>query len=403
MVGQFFLFHLPFEMADFKEQRICIKSCFNLKKTAAETHRMLKEAFGDLAMSKSKTFLWYKRFKEGRTSIYDDERSGRPSTGVTLENIGKVRDIIRVDRRQTIHDVCDIVGMSYGTVQRILADVLYMRRIAAKFVPRLLGDEQKQHRLAICRQLREKTKDDPNFITKIITGDEVWLYGYDVEVKPQSPRTKKQSSSARSEIQPLPSETQPSETQLAQSETQSPRSLHSNKPPRPRKPRHVRNNIKSILIVFFDIQGIVHKEFIPAGQTVNGNFYCDVLKRLLESIQCKRPSKWMSNDWALHHDNTPAHTSVAVTELLASKNVTVIPHPNYSPDLAPCDFFLFPKLKFHMKGRCFDTVEEIEAESQRVLDTITRTDFQQCMESWKNRWDRCLLAQGNYFDGDGGN
>jgi hypothetical protein len=58
------------------EQRICIKFCFSLKKTAAKTHRMLQESFGDNAMSQSKTFLWYKRFKDGRTSVDDDERSG---------------------------------------------------------------------------------------------------------------------------------------------------------------------------------------------------------------------------------------------------------------------------------------------------------------------------------------
>jgi hypothetical protein len=63
-------------MADFKEQRICIKFCFKLKKTAVETHLMLVEAFGENAMSQSKTFLWYKRFKDGRTSVDDDERSG---------------------------------------------------------------------------------------------------------------------------------------------------------------------------------------------------------------------------------------------------------------------------------------------------------------------------------------
>jgi len=61
-------------MTDFKEQRICIKFLFqSLKKTAAETHRMLQEAFGDNAMSQSKPFLWYKRFKDGRTSVDDDE------------------------------------------------------------------------------------------------------------------------------------------------------------------------------------------------------------------------------------------------------------------------------------------------------------------------------------------
>jgi len=118
-------------MTDFKEQKICIKFCFILKKTAAETHRMLQEAFGDNAMSQSKTFLWYIRFKDGRTSVDDGESSGRPSTRTTPENMTKVHEAILADRRQTIHDACEIVGLSYGTVQRILADNLNMRRISA--------------------------------------------------------------------------------------------------------------------------------------------------------------------------------------------------------------------------------------------------------------------------------
>jgi hypothetical protein len=89
--------------------------------------------------------MWYKRFKDGRTSVDDDERSGRPSTSTTPENNEKVREAIVTDRRRTIHDVCLIVGMSYGSVQRILSDDLNMRRIAAKCVPRLLSNEQKEH------------------------------------------------------------------------------------------------------------------------------------------------------------------------------------------------------------------------------------------------------------------
>jgi len=105
-------------------------------------------------MSQSKTFLWYKRFNGGRTSVDDDERSGRPSTSTTRESIEKVREPILADRRQTIHDVCGIVGLSYGTVQRILAGNLNMRRISARFVPRLLSDDQKAHRVSVCRELK---------------------------------------------------------------------------------------------------------------------------------------------------------------------------------------------------------------------------------------------------------
>ena len=93
------------DMTDSKEQRICIKFCFSLKKIAAETHRMLQQAFRDNAMSQSNAFLWYKCFKDGRTFVDNDEHSGRPTTSTTPENKGKVRKVILADHRQTIHDV----------------------------------------------------------------------------------------------------------------------------------------------------------------------------------------------------------------------------------------------------------------------------------------------------------
>ncbi|PNF30519.1 hypothetical protein B7P43_G09953 [Cryptotermes secundus] len=84
-----------------------------------------------------------------------------------------------------------------------------------------------------------------------------------------------------------------------------------------------------------------------------------------------------------------------------SKVVTVVPHPRYLPDLAPCDFFLFPKMKIKLKGRRFDTVEEIQAETQTVLNTLTKKDFQDAFEKWQKHWDRCMRSQGDYFEGDG--
>jgi hypothetical protein len=116
---------------------------------------MLQGAFKDNATNQSKTFLWYKRFKDGRKSVDDDERSGRTSTSTTPENIAKVREAILADRMQTIHDVCEIVGLSYWTVQRNLADNLNMRRISARFVPRLLSENQKAHRVSVCRELNQ--------------------------------------------------------------------------------------------------------------------------------------------------------------------------------------------------------------------------------------------------------
>ena len=113
-----------------------------------------------------------------------------------------------------------------------------------------------------------------------------------------------------------------------------------------------------MLICFFEQDGIVHREFVPPGMMVNADFYCDVLRRLYENVRCKRPQKWWNQNLIIHHDYAPAHRSFKVLQFLAKNNMTVIPHPPYSPDLAPCDFFLFPKMKLWMKGRTFDTIED---------------------------------------------
>jgi hypothetical protein len=78
-------------------------------------------------------------------------------------------------------------------------------------------------------------------------------------------------------------------------------------------------------------------------------------------------------------------------------NMVIVPHPPYSPDLAPCDFALFPKLKME----CFETVSDIQGELQAVLDSIKENDFHGAFEAWKKRQDRCICSRGDYFEGDG--
>jgi histone-lysine N-methyltransferase SETMAR len=103
----------------------------------------------------------------------------------------------------------------------------------------------------------------------------------------------------------------------------------------------VKSKVKGMLIIFFIIKGIVHKEFVLAGQTFNSAYYYDVLWQLNENVRRLRPEFWRQKNWLLHHDNTPSHTSFFTTKFFNKKNMTVVPHPPYSPDLAPCDFSLF--------------------------------------------------------------
>jgi len=153
-----------------------------------------------------------------------------------------------------------------------------------------------------------------------------------------------------------------------------------------------------MLICFFDSQGIIHKEYVPPGQTLSQTFYREVLERLRNRVARVRPG--IVCTWMLHHDNTPCHTAVSINEFLAEKSVPVVPQPPYSPDLSPCDFFLFPRLKNHLKGCHFGTLDNIQNSVTGELKAIPAEAFQHCYEQWKQCLCRCVAAQGNYFEGD---
>ena len=110
-----------------------------------------------------------------------------------------------------------------------------------------------------------------------------------------------------------------------------------------------------MLVVFFDWKGIVHHGFVPRGQMVNKQLYQEVSARMRDAVCRKRPELWENQTWMLHHDNELAHASLLTSRYLAKHQTAVVPHPPCSPDLAPEDFFLFPKLKTTLKGRRFQT------------------------------------------------
>src|SRR5215469_1101978 len=173
-------------MKDLEEQRVCVKFCFKLGKTFTETFQMLQQAYGEDCLSRTQCYEWYQRFKSGRTSIEDDPKSGRPSSSTGDGHIEKVRSVIRENRRLTISEVSEEVGICISSCHTILTEKLKMHRVSAKFVPRLLTEEQKQNRVTASQELLDRSNTDENFLKNVITSDETWVYGYDVQTNVQS-------------------------------------------------------------------------------------------------------------------------------------------------------------------------------------------------------------------------
>ncbi|KAJ4426782.1 hypothetical protein ANN_26581 [Periplaneta americana] len=135
-------------------------------------------------------------------------------------------------------------------------------------------------------------------------------------------------------------------------------------------------------------EGLIHHEFIPEGRTVTKELYVEILRRLRVAVRRKRPEKWVDNNWFLMHDNAPPHRAIIVKNFLARHNITALDHPPYSPDLSPPDYFLFPRLKSHLKGRRFNA-EEVIANSTRALRRVSQNGFQACFQELYTHWQKC--------------
>jgi len=137
-----------------------------------------------------------------------------------------------------------------------------------------------------------------------------------------------------------------------------------------------------IIIVFCGLDGIVRADFVPRNTMMNSEYYKGLLEHLRNNVCRKEPEKW-ADSFILHHDNALCHTLLLVWQFLSNKNITVCPHPPYSLDLAPCDFWLFPKFKMTMKGKSFESIQDVEAVTTVQLKTLTKEDFQNCFRMWQ--------------------
>ena len=270
----------------------------------------LAYCFGKQAPSRSTVFKWYGEFRAGRRSLNDDVRCGAPATAVTPENVIRARQLIKENPRITYVELQHSLGVLSGSVNTILHEHLQVRKRCARWVPQNLSDEQKATRVEWCQYMLQKFDGGRSRrVWDIVTGDETWLYCFD-------PETKQQSS-----VWVFPDEDPPV------------------------KFKRSRSSSKQMVASFFTKTGHLITVPLEERKTVTSDWYVtNCLPKVMEAW-CQRRPRTATRVMLLHHDNAPAHTATRTLEFLDENGIQLVTHPPYSPDLAPCDWFLFPFVK----------------------------------------------------------
>ena len=221
------------------EQRTAIKFCVLNGKNRKETIEMLVKAYGDAAMKRTALHKWYSLYENGYESVMDEQRSGRP-TSITSQKVQEIKELLDKDRRITVRQVSQRVDRSVGTVHTIIHKNLNMRRLCARWIPKMLSGCQKAQRVESCQRFVQRfEREGEDFLSRIVTADENWISLYEPESKEQS--------------------TMVSITKKFQVS---------------------RSTKKEMFIMFFDIHGAILSHAVPQGQTVTANYYIKVSLKL---------------------------------------------------------------------------------------------------------------------------
>ena len=132
---------------------------------------------------------------------------------------------------------------------------------------------------------------------------------------------------------------------------------------------------------------------------MNQTVYKDILRRFMRQCVTRGGPFWEAHAWRLHHINAPDHTALSIGQFFAERNNCNFGILPYSLDLAPCDFFLFSKIKSVLKRTHFSDIGSIKMAATTELRKIPEKALQECIESWKRRMHKCFKVKGNYFEG----
>ena len=180
-------------------QRIVIKFLTVENVKASEIFTRIQKQFGDNSLKRSQVYEWHQKFSAGRNEVANLTHRRRPKTSRTAENEKRIRELIVSDRRITISEIASELGISYVSVHSIIS-TLGFRKLTARWVPRLLSEDEKCTRVNVALELLRRCEEEGSyeFLERVLTCDETWVHYYTPEKK------KKTTKEWRSKEEPPP-------------------------------------------------------------------------------------------------------------------------------------------------------------------------------------------------------
>jgi transposase len=342
-----------------EEWRVYVKVRCALGCTSKDIHADLQIVGGDHAPAYSTVVDWAARFRAGRQSVEDDHREGRPTTARAPGKIAAARTIVDENPNISVEELAIALDISHGAAHQILTEDLGLRSILAKWVPHDLTQAQKECRVETARYLLKTFRDmGPAGCKNIVSGDETYLY-YDMPEKRRHAREWVAESGRRPQI--------------------------------PRPNLHAKKNCYSI---FISSNGPIAQIPGPVDKAINGSYVVDrILPSLIQGFRTIRPNESM----LLHWDNARPHHSAEVHRYLEANHVSILRHPAYSPDLSPCDFWLFSVLKDRLAGQSYGTLSQMGTAVYHCLKVIPKEAYERCYQNWEEKLKLCIEQNGQYI------
>mgnify|MGYP003334104996 CR=1 FL=1 len=326
---------------------------FNSKESAAASHRMLQKTYGEHAPSIKSCEYWFRRFRSGDFDTSDKERPGQPKIFEDEE----LKSLLDQDACQTQDELAKSLNVDRTTISKRLK-ALGMIQKQGNWVPYELKARDVERRFFVCEQLLQRQKRK-GFLHRIVTGDEKWIR-YDN-------RKRKKSWGL------------PGHTTLS-------------------SPRPNIHGSKLMLCIWWDQLGVIYYELLKPNETITGDRYRLQLMRLSRALKDKRPQFRERHDKViLLHDNARPHVAQPVKTYLETLKWEVLPHPPYSPDIAPSDYYLFRSMEHTLAKQSFRTYDETKNWIDSWIASKDAEFFRRGIRLLPERWEKVVENDGQYF------